>query len=196
MATQVGDVLTIDGITGRLMGWKAKDTVVLYDGKKNHYIKVDISSSTNICTDCKQARPLDQFARFRKGTLRKQCKYCFAYRIRKGTAKTKVSIHDNEFTKATEREDKMEVEQQKQSTNPVNPVRPVHYPEKHKDLIAKWHDVAPSFEAFAFAIYTHMDKYGYRFLNKNGSEDLNKMTEYATRLHEYQVAREQEEVAE
>lgn len=62
-----------------------------------------------------------------------------------------------------------------------NPINPDHY----KDLIAKWYDIAPSYEAFAFALYTHIDKYNYRFNKKNGLEDLNKLVEYTKHQYKY-----------
>ena len=57
------------------------------------------------------------------------------------------------------------------------------------DLIAKWHKTAPNFEAFAFAMYTHVDKYVYRHLEKNGVQDLDKASEYIRRLKEYEEER-------
>lgn len=62
-----------------------------------------------------------------------------------------------------------------------DPIKPDHY----KDLIKKWYEVAPSYEAFAFALYTHIDKYSYRFNKKNGLEDLDKLVEYTKHQYKY-----------
>lgn len=185
MTTQIGDMLTINGITGKLIKFKDRSTVVLFDGKQNHYVSIDTENNVDgakVCTDCKQSKSINDFARYKKGTLRNQCAECFSKRIKKGIANSK--------PKAKEKAAKETVEVIQPMNDPINPI---HYPEKYKDLIAKWHDIAPSFEAFAFAMYTHMDKYGFRFLNKNGSEDLDKLIEYATRLREFQLKREQTE---
>ena len=69
-------------------------------------------------------------------------------------------------------------------------IKPSHYKSGDNDLIAKWHTTAPNFDAFAFAMYTHIDKYVYRHLNKNGIQDLDKASEFIKRLKEYEQAHE------
>lgn len=75
----------------------------------------------------------------------------------------------------------------------TDPIKPDHY----KDLIKKWYEIAPSYEAFAFALYTHIDKYSYRFNKKNGLEDLDKLVEYTKHQYKYyemeRLKHEQEE---
>lgn len=116
---QVLDTYIIEGNRYTLMGFKKNRSVaIMSDGKKNYEFDltkeqfvgekpveakektvekaVEKTSDTQAysqCSDCKRKLPLSEFAKFKGGTLRKQCQTCFGVRISEGrkSAKAKAS---------------------------------------------------------------------------------------------------------
>lgn len=75
LSEYIGEEMTIDGIRGRMVRIKDGNTVVLFDGKRNH----DVSANelrTKECSLCKKEMPLTKFRRFSSGKLSKMCDSC------------------------------------------------------------------------------------------------------------------------
>lgn len=84
----IGSRYIIKGITGVVMGFaKEKTIIVLWDGKKNHRLKLEgkiiklpeapeEASDSMRCYNCNRDKPLDAFDKWKSGKYKKACKEC------------------------------------------------------------------------------------------------------------------------
>ena len=78
----IGELLTIGDVTGHVIRMKDPETVVLFDGKKNHLIRLtgikDIqrNEEQQICTRCSKEKPANEFRHFQSGRISKMCDHC------------------------------------------------------------------------------------------------------------------------
>ena len=99
----IGELLTIGDVTGRVIRMKDPETVVLFDGKKNHLIKLtgikDIQrhEEQQICTKCAEEKPINEFRQFKNERRSKMCDDCREKNANAGTIKMKnkrVKVND------------------------------------------------------------------------------------------------------
>lgn len=90
----IGELLTIGDVTGRVVRMKDPETVVLFDGKKNHLIRLtgikDIqrNEEQQICTRCAKEKPINEFRQFQSERISKMCDDCRDKNVNAGTIKT------------------------------------------------------------------------------------------------------------
>lgn len=90
----IGAEITVDGVTGTIIRSKDKETLVLFDGKKNHDIKIKDNETLVLndglknhtvaihelkqqtCTGCKKRKMINQFKQFKSGKYSKRCASC------------------------------------------------------------------------------------------------------------------------
>ncbi len=85
---QIGSRYVIKDITGMVMGFaKEKRIVILWDGKKNHRLKLEgkitilpdepePQSVVRSCGDCYKDKPLNEYQKFKNGNYKKMCNEC------------------------------------------------------------------------------------------------------------------------
>ena len=86
----IGEILTLGNITGRVIRMKDPETVILFDGKKNHSINLKSIKNTEekqICTRCAQEKSIDNFRQFQSDRVSKMCDDCRDKNARAGTIK-------------------------------------------------------------------------------------------------------------
>lgn len=89
----IGELLTIGDVTGRVIRMKDPETVVLFDGKKNHSLKLaDIkvmqrNEEKKICTRCAQEKPINEFRQFKSERISMMCDDCREKNVSAGTIK-------------------------------------------------------------------------------------------------------------
>ena len=89
----IGELLTIGNVTGRVVRMKDPETVVLFDGKKNHLIRLtgikDIqrNEEQQICTRCAKEKPISEFRQFQSERISKMCDDCRGKNANAGTIK-------------------------------------------------------------------------------------------------------------
>ena len=89
----IGELLTIGDVTGRVIRMKDPETVVLFDGKKNHLIKLtgikDIQrhEEQQTCTRCAKEKPINEFRQFQSERISKMCDDCRDKNVKAGTIK-------------------------------------------------------------------------------------------------------------
>ncbi len=103
---QIGSRYAIKDVTGTAMGFaKEKTIVVLWDGKKNHRLKLEgkiillpdekenvLNSMT--CYNCNRDKPLEDFGKWKSGKYMKSCNDCLV--IYKSFRKKKGGVADLE----------------------------------------------------------------------------------------------------
>ena len=99
----IGELLTIGDVTGHVIRMKDPETVVLFDGKQNHLIKLtgikDIQrhEEQQICTKCAEEKPINEFRQFKNERRSKMCDDCREKNANAGTIKMKnkrVKVND------------------------------------------------------------------------------------------------------
>lgn len=73
----VGERVNIKGIKGTIMRFEGSDTVVVFDGKKNHFVKFDDLNKKR-CPQCDTDKRLHDFKLFLNGKYSKACLDCLA----------------------------------------------------------------------------------------------------------------------
>lgn len=71
----VGERVNIKGIKGTIMRFEGSDTVVVFDGKKNHFVKFDDLNKKR-CPQCDTDKRLHDFKLFLNGKYSKACLDC------------------------------------------------------------------------------------------------------------------------
>lgn len=71
----VGERVNIKGIKGAIMRFGGSDTVVVFDGKKNHFVKFDDLNKKR-CPQCGTDKRLQEFKLFLNGKYSKACLDC------------------------------------------------------------------------------------------------------------------------
>lgn len=167
----IGELLTIGNVTGRVIRMKDPETVVLFDGKKNHLIRLtgikDIqrNEEQQICTRCAKEKPISEFRQFQSERISKMCDDCRDKNANAGTIKMN--------------KDRVETQSD-----------PVNHPNHYQGL--KGLEVREVMDNFVPKYYQHGGlvacdikdaiKYILRAPDKNGLEDLKKaqrMIKYA-----------------
>ena len=94
----IGELLTIGDVTGHVIRMKDPETVVLFDGKKNHLIKLtgikDIQRHEEqlACTRCAKEKPINEFRQFKNERRSKMCDDCREKNAKAGTIKMNKDI--------------------------------------------------------------------------------------------------------
>ena len=89
----IGELLTIGDVTGHVIRMKDPETVVLFDGKQNHSLKLaDIkvmqrNEEKQICTKCAEEKPINEFRQFKNERRSKMCDDCRDKNVNAGTIK-------------------------------------------------------------------------------------------------------------
>ena len=89
----IGELLTIGDVTGRVIRMKDPETVVLFDGKKNHLIKlngikaIQRHEEQRICTRCSKEKPINEFRQFKSERISMMCDDCRDKNVKAGTIK-------------------------------------------------------------------------------------------------------------
>lgn len=90
----IGAEITVDGVAGSIVRVKNKETLVLFDGKKNHDVLIKDNETLVLndgvkkhtvainelkqqtCTGCKKRKMINQFKQFKSGKYSKRCASC------------------------------------------------------------------------------------------------------------------------
>ena len=89
----IGELLTIGNVTGRVIRMEGPEKVVLFDGKKNHLIRLtgikDIqrNEEQQICTRCAKEKPIGEFRQFKSERISMMCDDCREKNVNAGTIK-------------------------------------------------------------------------------------------------------------
>ena len=99
----IGELLTIGDVTGHVIRMKDPETVILFDGKRNHSLKiadttiVKRNDERKACTKCREEKPLHEFRQFKNERRSKMCNDCRDKNAKAGTIKMKnerVKVND------------------------------------------------------------------------------------------------------
>ena len=159
----IGELLTIGDVTGRVIRMKDPETVVLFDGKQNHSLKLaDIkvmqrNEGKQICTKCAEEKPINEFRQFQSERISKMCDGCRDKNAKAGTIK-------------------MNKDRAKTQSDPVN--HPSHYQGlKGLEVREVMENFVPKYDRYGGLISCDIKdamKYILRAPDKNGLEDLKK----------------------
>lgn len=89
----IGELLTIGDVTGRVIRMTDPGTVVLFDGKQNHSLKLpDINvmkrnEEQRVCSRCAKEKPISEFRQFQSERISKMCDDCREKNANAGTIK-------------------------------------------------------------------------------------------------------------
>lgn len=78
----IGELLTIGDVTGHVIRMTDPETVVLFDGKQNHSLKLpnmevmQRNEEKQVCTRCSREKPINEFRHFQSGRVSKMCDRC------------------------------------------------------------------------------------------------------------------------
>ena len=163
----IGELLTIGDVTGHVIRMKDPETVILFDGKKNHSLKladttiVKRNDERKACTKCRGEKPLHEFRQFKNERRSKMCDDCRDKNVKAGTIKMK--------------NERVKVNDTKQS-DPVN--HPSHYQGmKGLEVREVMDNFVPKYARYGGLVACDIKdaiKYILRAPDKNGLEDLKK----------------------
>ena len=163
----IGELLTIGAVTGHVIRMKDPETVVLFDGKQNHSLKlsdttiVKRNDERKACTKCREEKLLHEFRQFKNERRSKMCNDCREKNVKAGTIKMK--------------NERVKVNDTKQS-DPVN--HPNHYQGlKGLEVREVMENFVPKYDRYGGLISCDIKdamKYILRAPDKNGLEDLKK----------------------